>query len=763
MLNHRVRQVLLGAFVVLCAATAAFARVEPLSARVGDWLLVALLAGYTAFFGQRARGWQGAVAALVAAAIAGAWWLTAAALVSGGVALWLPRKPWWSRDARGVIALVVLNVVLHSQRDIGFGMTALVGVFVVVLVTVRGLALFARRRPSWFATATIALIVLFAVGVGGFFFSLRSAEAHLRTANREARAGLTMLNTGDIPSALSNFELAAASARRAMRQVDSVATQPARAIPVVAQHRRAITQVVGGIHRALDSITADVALVDPDKLQPVRGRFDVEAITDLQQPMQRIVSALDILGNEIASVDHPWLVARARTYLASLTDDIAAYAERAERTLDALRMAPPMLGATEPRTYFVAFTSPSEIRGSLGFIGNWAEFEVINGQIRMSRFGRTSELNTGTGAQRFVSAPDDWLEGWGRPYGFTSGEGGSTGRSVWSIITLSPQYPSTAQAIASLYPQSGGKTLDAVFTVDIDVLAALLEFTGPITVDDRDQPITAQNARRFLLLDQYVEFEGAERVDLIEAVATVAVTRLLNGALPSPRILGERLSPLANEGRVLAYATRPNEQQFFDTLGLTGDIRSRTSSDTVVVSLNNASGNKIDYFLSGETTYDVALPTSPTASDAKGTLTIRLSNNSPVSGYPDYVIGNLVGLPRGFSRLILTCLTALEPTAITVNTVQQPLNRRVEADLHAVDIFVDLPPGESLTIVLSLGGALPKLAGDRDGYTLTTRAASTAAQWNTSVRATRAGVTVLDDARTQHGFLTWVASVPVNR
>jgi len=69
---------------------------------------------------------------------------------------------------------------------------------------------------------------------------------------------------------------------------------------------------------------------------------------------------------------------------------------------------------------------------------------------------------------------------------------------------MSPQFPSAAEVMASLYPQSGGSEVDGVFAVDADVLAALLEFTGPVQVAGRAEPITAENARQFMLLDQHV-------------------------------------------------------------------------------------------------------------------------------------------------------------------------------------------------------------------------------------------------------------------
>lgn len=728
--------------------TAVLAPWRPTDSSGVDLVLVLALTLFFTYFSRHARPLTIAAAALATAGIAADPVLVGLAVGVALPGMFVPRHSRWCHPIKGLSGVGILNVLMRADYDARFGVSAAVGVVVIGFLTFRGFRVFRREHPRVLFAASAVMGLAMTVGLAGLFFSARSSEAHLRTGNREARAGLAALNTGDVPTARSHLEQALASMSQASRQLDSWATQLSRLLPVVAQHRNTIVDVVTSTTAALDLINSDLARVDPELLRPVDGRFDVAAITDLQIPMGRIVSTLDELRATVARQDSPWLIEPARDYLDELIDDIDNYSAKGQRTLEALQMAPPLLGADEPRTYFIAFVTPSEIRGSGGFMGNWAEFRVIDGQIRMTEFGRTNDLDDDAFDPRFVREPEDWVQAYG-PYGFDTGLDGSVIDRGWFSITLSPQFPSTAEVISELYPQSGGRQLDGVFALDVDVLSTLLEFTGPIPVTGRAEPITAQNARQFLLFDQYREFDNPDRIDLIEEVAETALDRLLDGALPSPQVLGERLSPLAGEGRILAFATRPDEQAFFQSLNLTGDVAQLGTTDTVVVSVNNGSANKIDYFLKGSVGYKLDLKEAK--DEGRGMVTIQLANNAPSSGLPNYVIGNAVDLPLGYSRLMVSALTRLPADQVRVDGRSVPFTQRIEAGLHVVDLFVDIPPGGTCTITVDVSGSL----GDTSEYTLATRTPLTASVWTTNVRVDVATQTLIDETRMKHGVQKW--------
>lgn len=747
--TRRVLAVLVVALTASVAAAASLPR--PTGSSGVDFTLALTLGLFVALAAQHARPHTLAAGALATAGVAAEPLLIAVVGLVTLPGILVPQRSQWRRLARGSSGLGIVAVLLRGEYESRFGVSTVVGMAVVGLLAFRGLRIYRKRHRRRFYAAVGSLALALVAAVAGLFFSVRGSEAHLRNGNREARAGLAALNVGNVPTAREHLERALTSMERASHRLDSWSTQPSRLLPVVAHYRNSIVEVVVSTTAALETINADLGRVDPELLRPVNGRFDLASITDLQAPMRRIVDTLLDLQTTVLTQQSPWFVSSARNYLDELATDIEKYANRGQRTLAALEMAPPLLGANEPRTYFVAFTSPSEVRGSSGFMGNWAEFRVSTGQITMTRFGRTGELNSQGSTPRLVTEPREWVESYG-PYGFSTGPGGSVGESPWSNITLSPQFPSTAQVIAELYPQSGGRQVDGVFALDVDVLSALLEFTGPIAVDQRTEPLTASNAREYLLFDQYVELDSTERVDVIDTVAETTIDRLLSGALPSPATLGNRLSPLASEGRILAWAARPREQEFFQSVKLTGDISRVGTNDTVVVALNNGSGNKIDYFLRGAIDYTLDLTERASVRNDTGTLTIELTNTAPADGFPDYVLGNLVDLPRGYSRLIVTTLTRLTPTTVLVNGKPTPHVSRTEAGLNATDLGVDLPPGGTATVTIELEGLLDLASG----YSLTTRTPPTATVWSTSVNVQDQQGRVVAGTRQQQGFSTWV-------
>ncbi len=77
-------------------------------------------------------------------------------------------------------------------------------------------------------------------------------------------------------------------------------------------------------------------------------------------------------------------------------------------------------------------------------------------------------------------------------------------------IPLSPDFPSVADVMAQVYPQTGGGEIDGVLAVDPYTLAALMEFTGPIPVSGLDFDLTSENQADSFTHGQYVEF-GADQ------------------------------------------------------------------------------------------------------------------------------------------------------------------------------------------------------------------------------------------------------------
>jgi hypothetical protein len=273
--------------------------------------------------------------------------------------------------------------------------------------------------------------------------------------------------------------------------------------------------------------------------------------------------------------------------------------------------------------------------------------------------------------------------------------------------------------MTELYPQSGGRPVDGVIAVDPTALAALLQFTGPVTVPGVPEPFTADNAAEFLLLDQYVELpDTGERIDVLEDLARATFDRLTSGDLPSPRTVADVLGPSVRDGHIQLYSADRAEQDLFTEIDADGALPP-VDGDFLAVVNSNATGNKIDRFLSRDIDYRATW--NPDSGEVSATLAVTLVNTAPSSGLPDYVLGNALAedegdLPPGTNRTHLSVYSpfALEGADLDGQPVDLPAE--VERDRYAYSLFLDLPPeGGTRVLTLNLKGYVPV---DGHGYRL---------------------------------------------
>ena len=460
--------------------------------------------------------------------------------------------------------------------------------------------------------------------------------------------------------------------------------------------------MVGVARTALADAASALRQVDPNSVRLVNGRIDLAAVAALEAPFVELNRAIDRLSNVADGVASPWLVAPVGREVKSLQADLHKNQLRARNALHAVQVAPAMLGDSGLRRYFIAFTTPAESRGLGGFMGSWAEVTVDHGKIEMTRYGRSEDVNgTGEYADRRVQGLDDLVRQWGR-FGLDSGPGGTTANKVWSNITMAPHFPAVAEAIAQLYPQSGGSKVDGVFLLDTKSVAALMNFTGPIEVPDAKVTLTAATAENFLLRDQYQVTNIDQRKDLLQTIAKATVDKLLGSTLPPPADMAAVFAPLATERRLMAWSATADEEQLFADVKMDGSFVRSGDGDGVAVTVDNASASKLEAYLDMKVEYR----TVDQGGVRSGEVTVTFTNNAPASGLPDYVIGNALGLPKGTSRLWVSVYTALPMTSAQLDGSAEGMQTTQVFGWYASSKFLDIPPGATRTLVLETQGAV---------------------------------------------------------
>lgn len=694
------------AIALASAVLAALVGAEPTGGAVTDVLLAAGMAAVVAWASASAPWWAllASSGLTLAAASTGPLLLVAVAALALAGSFWLAVERASRAPVRAAIGALVTQVVLRLEWDPFLGASALVAAAVLVLLLVIGVLRrprYVRRRALW---TTVGLAGAAVLAVAGMAVAGAQARQPAVDGYRGLLLGLDYLQDGRMAEGATALRVAAADLEAARRHVERPWTQPARVVPVVAQNRTEMARVLDSAAQAADTAADTLDLVDLDRLRIVEGRVDLLAVSDLEQPLGRLQATVAELQAALDAARSPWLLDAFQSRLDRARVRADQVAHQATAAGELAKVAPAILGGDEPRRYLLTFTNPGESRGTSGLIGNWTEILVTDGRLRESESGRTARLIDAIEDDRVaLDATEEFFDRYG-PFGATSADG-TANPKFWSNVTMSPDMPSVARAMAQMYEAGTGRALDGVFVVDPAGLAGLLSVTGPVEVPELGVSLSAGNAERFLLVEQYERAE-ADREAVLEAVTSATIERLLTGSLPPPHELAQAMSTPALEGHLTAWMARPDEQRAIELIGMDGRLPPQSSDaqrpDGLAIVSNNASGNKIDSFLQRSVDYEVTY--DPASGRVDSRLSVMLENAAPSSGFDDYVIGNLVGLPPGTNHHQVTIYTPLEGLWATVDGRDRPFERARELGWNLYSTWVIVPPGETVEVALTMVG-----------------------------------------------------------
>ncbi|MGH9178345.1 MAG: DUF4012 domain-containing protein, partial [Acidimicrobiales bacterium] len=518
---------------------------------------------------------------------------------------------------------------------------------------------------------------------------------------RAARDGLAAVERSDREGAARGFAAAAAAFRKADDSIGAWWARPALVVPVVGHHAKAL--------RALASSGADLSGVgaraareaDPESLRLTDGAIDLDALAEVRRPVEAAMASLDRSRDALHDADSPWLVRPVAERLEELTRRVRSASASTRTAVLALRHLPGLLGADGPRRYFVAVQTPAESRAGGGLLGNFSEVVAENGRISLTRFGRHEDLKLGgDGAGRRLSGPSEYV----RRFAATQPA------RFWNV-NLTPDFPTIATMIEELYPQSGGSEIDGVLSVDPYAFAALLELVGPLPVPGRDEPLTAENAARVLLHEQYLQFGERgepERQDYLGNATRQLFARLTTSTLPPPRAIADALAPVVAGRHLQLASTRAAEQRFFDHIGAAGAVPP-VRGDFLGVVTQNYNGNKIDWFLHRSYRYEVDY--DPGSGRVSSRLEVTLRNEAPAQGLPPSVIsygGALVptqpATEDGENLMLVSVYTPLLLDGMTVDATAVEPSEENELGRRVYSTMVSVPSQTARVVRVELAG-----------------------------------------------------------
>jgi len=416
----------------------------------------------------------------------------------------------------------------------------------------------------------------------------------------------------------------------------------------------------------------------------------------LQAPLGRLDVAVEQSEGRVEGLGSPWLVDPLAERLDRLRAELRRAGDDVDLALQGVDAIPTLLGRGGERSYLVLFVTPVEARAT-GFAGNYGELVVRDGRFSLSRFGRIGELQVKPGTKPVLDMPPEFLDRYLRF---------DIERTIQSVTT-SPDFPSVARLASQLYVAAGNRKVDGVLSVDPVALAALLRFTGPISVPGVAQPLTSDTAAAFLLRDQYVIFPSPERVDALELLGQITFSRLTQGDLPPPQQLVAALGPPAAAGNLRLAVFDEKPARFLARIGIDHPLPSLVA-DGIAVTNTNIVGGKQDLFLQRTLDYDATW--DPATGAVSATVRLTMRNDTPSSGLPDYVIADAIqgeDVPRGTNRSRVAIYTPWELDQATLDGRPLAVENTREKGYSVYGTSVELGPnGGTATIELKLTGRL---------------------------------------------------------
>jgi hypothetical protein len=282
---------------------------------------------------------------------------------------------------------------------------------------------------------------------------------------------------------------------------------------------------------------------------------------------------------------------------------------------------PTLLGAHGAKHYMVTFENEAELRGTGGLPGAFAIVEADNGRLSFTQFEPDSTL-------------DDVKSGldFGPDFAQTYDAPDVTGD--YRDANVSPNFPYAARIWLAEWKAKSGQTLDGAITMDPTALSYLLRVTGPAVLPDNTK-VNANNVVQLTQQAVYAKFardENSQRKQYLLDIAR-AVSQRLIATHGNTTALVRAAGRAASERRLLVWVTDPAIEARLAATTIGGAVPV-TPAPYAAVTINNAGGNKIDYYLHAAVTWAA----SGCGQARRVTVTITLTNDAPAD-LPALVLG----------------------------------------------------------------------------------------------------------------------------
>jgi Protein of unknown function (DUF4012) len=550
-----------------------------------------------------------------------------------------------------------------------------------------------RHRRALTASAAVAL-VLIALGVW-LAITAFNAQSELTAARSDVQRVRAELLSGDTAAAEQSVSSASAHATNAHKSTGALPWHLIAPIPYLGQPFRTTQQLTAAAEELATRVLTPAAKagigLSPEKLRPSAKHIDLAALTAARVPLKEAAASAKELTATVDGIPAAGYLSTVEDARRTLRQQTAELSDLLDRTQTAATLLPSMLGGQSARRYFVGFQTNAEARGTGGLLGAYGLLEADQGNINFDTMASNKGLSD-KGAPLDLG-PD-----------FTKLYSNYNSTTSWVNSNISPNFPYAGQIWQSLWQQQSGQKVDGAIATDPVALSYLLDAVGPITLKG-GEVVNKDNVVRLSESEAYIRFadDNNARKAYLQEIASSVVSKVFAGGGGSTVKLLQALGRAAGEGRLAVWSDVPGEEQLLagTPLGRTVPATAAPYANLVV---NNAAGNKLDYYLSRKISYVAESCTGPTRIS---TVRVSLTNEAPTSGLPRYVAGRVDENPQGppgTSRSLMSLYATAGAQLRSVSIDGVPTTVEVGSELgHPVyTANLQIPPGKTRVLTYQL-------------------------------------------------------------
>lgn len=500
-----------------------------------------------------------------------------------------------------------------------------------------------RHRPWWQRKRTrrvalaVGAVVLIALAADTAL-AARAAFRGLDSARDHLEQGAADLVAGRVDRAENSFTLAAEDGREATRATHHPAGLFGTLIPGLGDDVRAV-RALGESSALLGD--AGVQLARAARLMGWSGEgipglrsggvVDVDLLRQAEPQLSEAASRFGRASDLLGAVTVDSLGRRLAEAVALALDEVQDQGRLLTSGAELARLIPSFLGADGPRKYFLAVQNLSAPRGSGGYLGHYGILRADRGRIRLNKLAPVGTL----GKVPPVPVPPDVEARYARFGGATH----------FIAANYSPDFPTSAQVLTSMWEWNTAETLDGVIAVDSVWMSYVLQAMGPLRTPAWPEPLTAENIDRILGRDTFL-LSNTESNRVQGAIGLALWSALLERPPPA-RGMGAAMAKAVRERHLQVFSRHQPEEAALQELGATG--RLRLGPNPLMVVWQDAIAARAGYFAHKSVTHRVRLnPDRSATVSTEVTLENKAPDHPPSGLLGSGTEGDPVGYFAGF-------------------------------------------------------------------------------------------------------------------